>query len=156
MCCRHYLGQHYPGEKHGARYQDLWLACESIDIMIHEAWLWQGTPGINYALETNDALEHLLSRLGAEINYQNNKDFTAYQDMLTSKPPGADDIAPSWKVQQSRDVSKTLYQQNVRNRKTGGGQDSDDEDDGGRRRRRNTKKKQGATPKGDGKGAAKA
>ena len=69
---------------------------------------------VNYVLDTSDTLEHLLSELGAQINYVLTGDLHSYNHLTTCKLPGASDLLPSWAVSQARDQSKALFQQQQR------------------------------------------
>jgi len=90
------------------------------------------------ALTTNDALEHLLSRIGAEVNYQLTRDFEAYQALLTAKPAGGADVLPDWAVSAARDRAQAMHKQRVRakHKKDAGSSSTDDGKGKSRRRRR--------------------
>ena len=83
---------------------DLWLIAESVDLVVHSRYLAGGVPAVDYALDHEDALEHQLSRLGAERNYLRTGDYQAYLSVLTSKPAGESDILPAWSVDAARDT----------------------------------------------------
>ena len=138
---RCYMSMHYPGKK-DRTYQDLWLTAEMIDLEVDRAYQWGGLPGLQHALATSDSLEHMLSRIGAEIALHRTGDARMFADLLTSKPPGDSDILPTWALNAACDVSKALHQQASRVR--GGGRraepDSDDEPGGGGTKKRKRKK----------------
>ena len=116
-----------------------------IDIEADKAYSAGGVPMLQWTLETSDTLEHLLSRLGAEIALLKYGDAQMYADLITSKPPGEADILPSWAVAAARDSSKALHQQQQRLRTAchkGPSVSSGDEDHvpGGARERKKKKK----------------
>jgi len=146
---------HYQGDKATRNYHDLWLTAEMIDLEVDRAYQWQGVAGVHAALAQSDSLEHMLSRIGAEIALLKYGDASMYAELITSKPPGESDVLPSWAVAAARDQSKALYQQAARVR--GGGKPtsgvlaSDDEQTGPKQR-----KQRKAKAKGKAKAAAKA
>ena len=109
-------------------------------------------------LATSDTAEHLLSRLGAEVALYLTGDVTAFQQLLTSRPPGMSNIAPDWALARARDYSKALQQQRVRAGRgsgPGGDKSSDDAADGANVRRRKPKKnKKNTKPAGAPKAGA--
>jgi len=160
QCTRAYIENNFAGDKGGPRYGDLWLVAESIDLLVHNAWLAGGLTGVNNALATNDALEHMLSRVGAEINYQITHDYEAYLSLLSSKPGGNTDILPTWAVTESRDRSHAMYRQKARQKKGGkkatlSSSSSDDPKPRRRRRKKATDKSGGGAGGGGGKGGGK-
>jgi len=133
----------------------LWLVAEAVDLLVHRAYLAGGITGLNAALDTDDALEHMLARLAAEWHYQRTKDWEAYQAIITAKPAGSRDILPAWAVTEVRDLSAALHRQ--RNRVARRGTNSSDEDGTTtttRRRRRGGKATSAAAGAGGGGGAA--
>ena len=126
---------------------DLWLIAESVDLVIHARYLAGGVVGVDYALDHEDALEHQLSRLGAERNYLRTGDYQSYLSVLTSKPAGESDILPGWCVDAARGYSRSIARQRGQ-----GGRDSDDSQDGGggggvrRRQRRRQPRSSGSAP----------
>ena len=149
---RDYLERSTPADKRGPRYMDLWLIAESVDLVVHARYLAGGVPGVDYALDHEDALEHQLSRLGAERNYIRTGDYQAYLSVLTSKPAADADILPSWSVDAAREYSRNVARQkNVKSR------DSDDSQDGdGARRRRNRRRPATGSAAGGGGGSGSA
>ena len=101
----------FTGSKQGQRYADLWLTAEMIDLEIDRAYQSGGLPAIQWALGYSDTLEHKLARIGAEIAYIRTGDSRMFSDLLTSKPPGASDILPTWAISAARDGVKAGYQQ---------------------------------------------
>ena len=115
---------------------------------------------VNWQLTNDDSLEHMLTRIGAEINYRLTGDYAAYRDLLSCKPPGGADVVPSWRVVESRDLAKALHTQGTRVKKgKGGGRSSSSDSDGKAakpRRRRKKKSTSSSAQSGDaGKGGGK-
>ena len=87
-----------------------------------------GLDYLNHALETDNTLEHLLSKLGAEISFQITQDKVMYRELRTGLPPGKDHVIPEWALAGARDSSKAIYQQSGRVAGGKGTTSSDDED----------------------------
>ena len=143
LSVRHYLTQFYTGEKHGQRFDDLFLMAECVDIGTDAAYRRGGLPLLAYELATNDQLEHCLARIGGEVLLQRTGDYQAFQEVLTAAVPGRSNILPQWAVDHARDHSKLITAQRERVRRGGlGAEDrSDDEEPAARRRTRNRRDK---------------
>ena len=148
---RAYLDQHWGGTRNsGTKFNDLWTFAELIDLELAEAHSRGGVAAVNWALSTSDRLEHALSRIGAEISLQVTGDWTMFNSLLSTRPPGESHILPDWAVNAARNASKLEHQQTAWLR---GHRPADDDDapaGGGARRRARAKGK----AKGGGKGAS--
>jgi len=129
---------------------------ETVDAEVHNAYMYGGMTYLNHYLDTNDGAEHMLSRIGAEVHLRLTKDYVAYRNILTAKPPGNSDILPSWCTTEARDTAKALHNQ----KKRAGGKEvrsSSEEDQSFRRRRRGGRRRdkteKGEKDKGTEKGA---
>jgi len=154
QCIRDFVSRHYKGDQSGARYLDLWLIAESIDLCVRNLYLTGGTEAINHGLDTDDRLEHMLIRVGAEMNYQRTGDYSAYLELLTSKPGGDGDVLPAWSLNEGRDRAHQLHTQKRRPSHAGGGrhrsQSSSSSDKVGVRRRMRRKGKPDSKASGSG------
>ena len=153
---RSWMTVRYPGKK-GGRYADLYTLAEMVDIGCDAAYQRGGLPALAVHLATDDNVEHMLSRIGAEVALCRSGDITAFQDLLTSRPPGNSDILPHWRLGEARDYSKQLHLQRARAGRAQGnvvtfGDGDDDGDDHAvaprRRRNRKPKPKAGAAAAG--------
>ena len=149
---RLYMSNYYPGEKNGQTFEDLWLAAELVDCELDRAYRIGGLAGVNGALASNDTLEHLLSRIGAQVALARTGDHGMYRSLLTSRPPGQSDILPEWSLTAARDVAKVQHLQQVRVKGSGPVHYDDDDVDGGAPRRARRR----GNDKGAGKGDAAA
>jgi len=117
--CREYFAIYYKGDRHGQEYRDLWTVCIGVDDKLELAYRHGGYPGVQYALATDDMLEHWLTRLGSQINYVRTGNSEMKIALQSSQAPGDCDIIPSWGLQGHRDTLKSEYQATQRQR--GGG-----------------------------------
>ena len=149
---RAYLDAHWHGNKSaGTKYTDLWTFAEAIDLTVAEAHRQGGMRGVNHVLATSDQLEHMLSRIGAEMSLQLTGDWEMFEQLLSTRPPGRSQVLPDWAVVAARGHSKVVHQQQQWLR--GDGQASDGDGGGAPRRLRNRPKKPKAkADAGKGKG----
>ena len=109
---RAFLDSHWQGSKTaGTKFTDLWTFAEAVDLQLGEAHRTGGITAVNWLLSSSDTLEHMLARLGAEFTLQVSGDWTMFQSMLTSKPPGESHLMPEWAVEKARVHSKLEHQQ---------------------------------------------
>ena len=140
-----------PTRPGGMRDNDLYLIAECIDIACDRYHQAGGMPALEWGLANDDALEHALSRFGAEQSYQLTGDRRAWRDQQTCHMPGQGELMPEWKCESSRQQAKALFQQEGRLRRHDYKDSSDEEAGGGRRRRKKKKKKkEDAAAKGGG------
>ena len=111
---RAYLSTHYKGGSGTQEYADLWTLAEIIDGMLDAAYRSGGLDAVNYVLWYDDTAEHIMARVGAQIAYLRSGDRRVYNAIITAKPPGESDILPDWALQEARDHSKALYNQECR------------------------------------------
>ena len=76
--------------------------------------------GVYKALSSDDRLELWLGRLGAEQALVKTGDRLMFTELNPSKPPGDAHLLPEWCVQNARDLTKSLSQQQVRARSQAG------------------------------------
>ena len=81
-----------------------------LDIVYRSA----GKPGVDHLLLNNDAIEHALSRIGAQVAFLRSGDRRVYDALATSKPPGQSDIVPAWALEEARTHSTALWKQEQR------------------------------------------
>ena len=93
------------------KYHDLWCFAELVDLEVAEAHAQGGTPWLNFVLATSDRIEHALSRLGAEFALQQTGDYTMFESLLSSRPPGHEHVLPDWAITAARNQSKIEHQQ---------------------------------------------
>jgi len=111
------------------------MVAELVDLEVDKAYRAGGIPMLNWTLATNDSLEHLLSRLGAEIVLQRTGDKASYEELVSVKPPGECDVLPERSVVAARDRAKAAYLQSQR-LKNGKVWDKESDDDVTKPRRR--------------------
>ena len=85
------MSQLYAGLRSSQEYFDLWTYAEMIDSRLGEAYRGHGINGVNYLLTTDDTLEHMLSRIGAQVVFLQSGDRRVYEAIVTSRPPGQSD-----------------------------------------------------------------
>lgn len=138
---RAYLTEHFPGKRTGLFLQEMYMGCESADLIIADAWQRGGTSYVDQVLDTSDVLENIFSRLAAEVPFLVTGDFHMRDEMRACKTPGNAQIAPDAEIARTRDLAQTHYQQSERvGRK--GNEDGDSEGGGkGGARRRNRRGK---------------
>jgi hypothetical protein len=153
---RNYMTQLYQGPKTGREFEDLWTAAEVVDLELDRAYRFGGLPCVNSTLASSDALEHHLSRIGAQIAFLRHRDPRMYRELITCRTPGSSDVIPEWRIREARDASKAEFQEEQRIR---GGRPNpkaaDDEGGGGAGRRVRFRKKDGATPAAAAAGGAR-
>ena len=111
---RNYMASHYPGASGDQQFQDLWALAELIDIRADAEYQAGGVPRLNWALQNDDSLEHMLSRIGGQVAYIRTGDRRVFHALSTSKPPGQSDIVPEWALSEARDHSKQLFNEEFR------------------------------------------
>ena len=109
---RIYLQNNWKGNREaGMKYHDLWCFAELVDLEAAEAHMQGGMAWLNYTLATSDRIEHALSRLGAEFALQQTGDYTMFEALLSSRPPGHEHVLPDWAITAARNQSKIEHQQ---------------------------------------------
>ena len=147
-CVREWMTLFYSGSRHEQRWKDLWLIAESTDLTLAQAYAQGGYPMVCGFLDTDDRLEHWMSRLAGEIAYLRTGEEAILEQLSTSQAPGESDLAPQWSLAGARDTAKALYLQKGRVNNAsrgGGGQGSDDDNMGPKRRPRRRPKAPPAT-----------
>ena len=125
--CRNYVMQCCSFDKKSQLQTELWQAAEIVDLEVDRVYQEgqrrlppQGKQAIDAFLDTSDAMEHLLSRIGAEVSFKLTGDAKMYRELLSCKNPMASEILPEWALAGARDASKQMYQQAQRVGGTGG------------------------------------
>ena len=111
---RNYMSSHYPGSRGDQQFHDLWALAELTDIRVDAEYQAGGVPRLNGALQNDDSLEHMLSRIGGQVAYIRTGDRRVFDALSTSKPPGQSDIVPEWALSEARDHSKQLFNEELR------------------------------------------
>ena len=147
---REWLSLFYPGSRAEQRWVDLWGCGENVDLTLQMGYDSCPDPATGYAwvchsLATDDRREAWLSRLAGEIAFIRTGEQAMLDEMQTSKPPGASNLAPDWALSSAREAARVQALQRARVR-GGGGVDSsgrgttwagqEEEGDGGLTRRR--------------------
>ena len=148
---RQYLTLYFRGDRSSQSWHDVFTAGQSIDLSLEEIYRRDGYGGVCRALETDDKLEHWLTRVAAQITYQITGDSAMFRELQSSRAPGESHLLPSWALAAARDLGKAMFQQQGRVKafKGGGAQpqaiQSDGDGDGGspRRPRRRPRNPQG-------------
>ena len=136
---RQWLTAYYAGDKRTQEWKDLWVAGESIDLTLEQIHVVGGYAGVCAALESDDRLEAWLTRISAQVTYLLTGEKAMLDQLQSSQPPGAQDLAPSWAISAARDSAKALYQQQGRmsgRRTPGDGGGGGGQEGSGRRARR--------------------
>ena len=131
------------------------MAGQSVDLHFEVIYVQGGYAGVCQAFDTDDKLEHWLSRIAAEITYQIIGDAVARLQLQSGRAPCSAHLLPLWAVQAARDTTKAVFQEQGRVRAMKGGGKGiyvqDDSDHGAaaqasrkRRQRRKPKAKAGA------------
>ena len=66
---RLFVTDHMPVKKDDPRFPELWSSAEYVDLLLDEAYQQGGVPAVEAVLDTNDVVEHCMSRLAAEVSY---------------------------------------------------------------------------------------
>ena len=111
---RNYMSQLYGGSRTSQEYYDLWTYAEMVDARLDDAYRSHGLSGVNYLLASDDTLEHMLSRIGAQVAFLQSGDRRVYDALVTSRPPGQSDLVPQWALEEARNHSKSVWQQEQR------------------------------------------
>ena len=111
---RNYLSQMYQGPRSSQEFSDLWMLAEMLDGQLDIAYRHGGKPAVDWLLVHDDACEHALSRIGAQVAYLRSGDRRVYDAIVTSKPPGESDILPSWALEEARTHSTAMWKQDQR------------------------------------------
>ena len=82
----------------------------AFDMAIEEAYRTRGQLGVDEYLET-DTAEGLLNIFAVEWDIELHADPAAASSQLLIKPPGSDDLLPSWSIDAGRLHSRDLYRQ---------------------------------------------
>jgi len=151
----------FPGQRHGQRYDDLYMMAEIVDLNAYNAYTAGHLPRLYHLLATDDTVEHCLTRIGAEVSFEKTGDYGAFRDMLSAKPPGHSELMPDWELTRTRDRSRALGLQRERVRTGRAPAETDEEVPGGQQTQRRTRRaprKAGtaATPSADGGGGGAA
>jgi hypothetical protein len=146
---REWMALHYTGTRGGQEWSDLWVIAESIDLTLEQYHSQGGYQAVCSALDTDDRLEHWLSRLGSQIAFLLTGDSAMRKELQTSKAPGEAHVLPQWALSSALDTTKALFQQKGRvgaGRGRGKGGDAAAEEGGDRRAKRRAGKGAASTP----------
>ena len=122
--CAEYFSLHYRGDRAGQGYRDLWNIAQAADLTLKEAHRAYGFAGVMHALNTDDRMEHFMTRLGAEVAYTRTGDEGLRQQLQTGLPPGDAHITPGWALQGARETQNAEYKAHQRSLGTTGASSS--------------------------------
>ena len=108
---RQYLTLFYRSPKNTQEWNDMWVIGQSIDTTLEAAHQAHGYFGVTHCLDTDDRMEHWLSRIGAEVAYQVTGDAAMKRELLSFRAPGNAHVLPTWAVSAARDLTKQQYLQ---------------------------------------------
>jgi len=112
---REYLTSYYLGPKHGQEWRDIWAAAQHVDVSLQRTYVTGGFAAVQWALNNDDLLEVSLSRIAAQWAFLRTQDRSLLISLQAGKPPGEDDLAPSWSTQAARDLNKSEHAAWLRN-----------------------------------------
>ena len=107
-------------DREKAAYPDLWLLATSADLSLERAYGEHGCQGVLWALNSDESIEHWLSKIGAEIHARRTGDRSVVAHVATGKPPGEGDVLPQWSVENAHLLDKAEHLARRRH-PTGGG-----------------------------------
>jgi len=100
----------YRGDKSGQEYKDLWNLAVSTDLTLEREYRDHGFQGVVWALNTDDRLEHWLSRLGAQVTFIRTGDRSVLNAVQSANAPGDGDLLPTWSLEAARAQNKSEFQ----------------------------------------------
>ena len=156
--CREWLMMAFAGSRTTDTWRELWLVAESVDLTLNQTYSsappGYGMHAVAAALQGDDRLEHWLSRIAAEEEFQRTGERSMREAMMSSRPPGLGHIAPTWARSAALDESRAAYLQAGRVAGRGRGAEAaqglDGNVDGTGARRPRRRPKAGAAGGGDG------